>query len=46
LLCRREKKDLPEILDFFAGRPTVRRLDIIDTTLKGMIKALLDAGVF
>ena len=32
-------------MDSVAGGPTVRRLDTIDTTLKGMIKELLDTGV-
>lgn len=38
-------EDLPEIVDSFAGGPTVTRLDTIDASLKEMIYSLLDAGV-
>ena len=39
-------EDLPEILDSFAGGPTVSRLDTIDPALKEITFALLDTGVF
>ena len=39
-------EDLPEILDGLAGGPAVTRLDTIDPSLKEMIFALLDTGVF
>jgi (2Fe-2S) ferredoxin len=39
-------EDLPEILDSLAGGPTVDRLDTIDPSLKEVIYALLDTGVF
>jgi (2Fe-2S) ferredoxin len=38
-------EDLPEILDSLAGGPAVIRLDTIDSSLKELIYALLDAGV-
>jgi NADH:ubiquinone oxidoreductase subunit E len=39
------QEDLPDILDSLAGGPAVTRLDTIDSTLKELIYALLDAGV-
>jgi (2Fe-2S) ferredoxin len=39
-------EDLPEILDALAGGSAVTRLDTIDPSLKEMIYALLDTGVF
>ena len=41
-----KSEDLPEILDSLAGGPAVSRLDTIDASLKELIFALLDTGVF
>ena len=38
--------DLSEIVESLVGGPTVTRLDTIDPSLKEMIYALLDTGVF
>jgi NADH:ubiquinone oxidoreductase subunit E len=39
-------EDLPDILDSLSGGPAVIRLDTVEPSLKEMIYALLDVGVY